>query len=60
MKIKEGRYYQVEVVEGKEMLCVYDTPYTDHALSVSITGLSDMQYYRSTYNLSKVWGKTYK
>lgn len=60
MKIKECRYYQIENVGGKEMLCVYDTPYTDHAQSVSITNLSDMQYYRSTFNLRKVWGKTYK
>lgn len=60
MKIKECRYYQVESIEGKEMLCVYDAPYTDHALSVSITNLSDMQYYRSTFNLRQVWGKTYK
>lgn len=59
MKIKQSRYYQVEMVDAKEMLFVYDQPYTDHALSVSITSLADMKYYRSTYNLRKAWGKTY-
>ena len=36
---------------------VYDEPYAMRARSVSIVSVSDLAYYRRTFNLSKLWSK---
>ena len=57
MKHKESRWYHIDTIDGIKRLCIYDNPYTKLACSMSITKLADIAYYRSTFNLSKVWGE---
>lgn len=50
--MKATRYYRLE--DG--MLCIYDTPYADVSVSVSIARLEDMPYYRNNYRMIKLVG----
>jgi hypothetical protein len=51
-KQKELRFY--EMVDGT--LLVYDAPYRDRSLSVSICRPDDLRYYLKTFHTRKVWG----
>jgi len=50
-KQKEQRFY--EIVDGT--LYVYDAPYRERSLSVSICRPDDLRYYRNNFHTHKVW-----
>ena len=50
MKTKKTRYY--EVLENTAH--IYDTPYKDNSLSLSIVPVTDLSYYRNNFRLLKV------
>ncbi len=50
-KQKPQRWY--EVVGG--IAYVYDAPYPDVSTSVSIVPIKDIEYYRTRFDLAKIW-----
>lgn len=51
MKIKEQRWYEIE----KEIVYIYDSGYKNQSKSVSAVSKSDLNYYRTNFNLQKIW-----
>ena len=52
MSMKESRFYEVV----GETIYIYDSGLKDKSKSVSIVSKSDLVYYRSSFNLRRVWG----
>lgn len=55
MSTKPQRWY--EIVDGQAY--VYDAPWRDFALSVSIVPVADLAYYRANFNLSRIYGASF-
>lgn len=54
--MKESRWYEVTTDKfGEKILNIYSSPNKYKAEFSSHTKTEDMQYYRNTFNLSKVW-----
>lgn len=51
--MKAARWYSVEGGTA----CIYDAPYSSLSRSVSVVRLADLAYYRSAFNLRKIWGE---
>lgn len=51
MKQKQARWYKV--IDNKAY--IYDTPYPKNSLLVSIIDITELSYYRSNFDLQKVW-----
>lgn len=49
--MKQSRWYEIV----GETVYIYDNPYPQHSVSVSIVRKADLAYYRSNFNLQKVW-----
>lgn len=49
--MKQQRWYE----RRDGLVYIYDQPYPDQALSVSIVLDSDLVFYRNNFNLTKVW-----
>lgn len=56
MKIKEQRWYEIE----KEIVYIYDSGYKNQSISVSVIKKSDLNYYRTNFNLQKVCSDVFK
>lgn len=52
MKIKQQRWYEID----GDTAYVYDAPRSTQSASVSIVPVAQLAYYRSNFNLQKVWG----
>lgn len=50
--MKIGRWFEVV----GDMLYIYDNPYKNKSLSVSIVGKEYFRYYRNNFNLQVTWG----
>ena len=48
---KQERWYEID----GNTVYVYDHPYPDRAQSVSVVRIADLEYYRRTFRLTKVW-----
>lgn len=50
--MKSTRYYKI--IDG--MAFVYDGPFADSSMSVSIVPVDGLKYYHNNFNLQKAWG----
>lgn len=53
--MKPSRWYEIE----GDTLYVYDAPWRDFSLSVSIVNVRDLPYYRANFRLRKIEGVTF-
>lgn len=51
--MKDIRWYEVE----QGILYVYDSPYVDKSVSMSIVSVEQMAYYRGNFRMLKIAGK---
>lgn len=52
--MKEQRWYEID---SDGVAHVYDAPYPANSLSESLVWPKDLAYYRSRFDLQKVWTK---
>ncbi len=55
MTQKPSRWYEID----GDTLYVYDAPWRDCSMSVSIVNVRDLPYYRANFRLRKIEGVTF-